>query len=77
VKGYVVLEDDKHLQLADNIAPLVRNAVVSDELKKVLNAISAKLTTDELIALNRANGVDKKDAKDVAAAWLKTNGLVK
>ena len=77
VKGYVVLEDDKHLQLADNVAPLVRNAVVSDDLKKVLNAISAKLTTDELIALNRANGVDKKDAKDVAKDWLKKQGIVK
>lgn len=77
VKGFVVLEDDKHLQLADNVAPLVRNAVVSDDLKKVLNSISAKLTTDELIALNRANGVDKKDAKDVARDWLKKQGIVK
>ena len=77
VKGYVVLEDDKHLQLADNVAPLARNAVVSDDLKKVLNAVSAKLSTDELIAINRSNGVDKKDAKDVAKDWLKKQGLIK
>lgn len=77
VKGFVVLEDDKHLQLADNVAPLVRNAVVSDDLKKVLNAVSAKLTTDELIAINRANGVDKKDASVVAKDWLKKQGIVK
>lgn len=77
VKGYVVLEDDKHLQLADNVAPLARNAVVTDDLKKVLNSISAKLTTDELIAINRANVVDKKDAKDVAKDWLKKMGIVK
>jgi len=77
VKGYVVLEDDKHLQLADNVAPLVRNAVATDDLKKILNAISAKLTTDELIAMNKANGVDKKDANVVAKDWLKKQGLVK
>jgi osmoprotectant transport system substrate-binding protein len=77
VKGYTVLEDDKHLQLADNVVPLVRNAVATDDLKKVLNSISAKLTTDELIALNKANGVDKKDAKDVAKDWLKKQGLIK
>lgn len=77
VKGFVVLEDDKHLQLADNVAPLVRNAVATDDLKKVLNAVSAKLTTDELIAINRANGVDKKDANVVAKDWLKKQGLIK
>ena len=77
IKGFVVLEDDKHLQLADNVAPLVRNAVATDDLKKILNAVSAKLTTDELIALNRASDIDKKDAKDVAKDWLKKQGIVK
>ena len=77
IKGFVVLEDDKHLQLADNVAPLVRNAVATDDLKKILNAVSAKLTTDELIALNRASDIDKKDAKDVAKDWLKKQGVVK
>ena len=77
VKGYTVLEDDKHLQLADNVVALVRNAVATDDFKKVLNSIAAKLTTDELIALNKANGVDKKDAKDVARDWLKKQGIVK
>lgn len=77
VKGYIVLEDDKHLQLADNVAPLVRNAVATDDLKKVLNGVSAKLTTDELIGMNKANGVDKKDASVVAKDWLKKQGLIK
>ena len=77
VKGFVTLEDDKHLQLADNVAPLARNAIVTDDLKKVLNSVSAKLTTDELLALNKANGVDKKDAKDVAKDWLKKMGIIK
>jgi osmoprotectant transport system substrate-binding protein len=29
IKNYVLLEDDKHLQLADNIAPVVRNDILA------------------------------------------------
>src|SRR3989442_878882 len=41
----VVLQDDKHLENADNVVPILRQAAASDEVKKVLNAIDAKLTT--------------------------------
>jgi glycine betaine/choline ABC-type transport system substrate-binding protein len=34
------------------------------------------LTTDELIELNRQVGIDRMDPKDVAAGWLKANGLI-
>ena len=79
VKGYVVLEDDKKLQLSDNVAPLVRNDVLSkaDDMKKTLNDVSAKMTTDELIGLNKQVGVDRKEPRDVAKQWLKDKGLVK
>src|SRR5713101_9087248 len=39
----VVLEDDKHLQQADNIAPLIRTAVANSEVSALLNSIDAKL----------------------------------
>jgi osmoprotectant transport system substrate-binding protein len=80
VKSFVLLDDDKHLQLADNIAPVVRNAVLQKDdgtMKKLLNSISAKLTQGELNELNKQVAVDKKDNKDVAAAWLKKQGLIK
>jgi len=59
-EGFVRLEDDKGLQGA---------AVV-------INSISAKLTTDEVLQLNKAVIVDKKDSKDVAHAWLVKEGFV-
>ena len=80
VKGFVLLEDDKKLQAADNVVPLVRDDLVAkggDDFKRLVNGVSAKLTTAELTALNKLVGVDKKDAKDVAADWLKKQGLVK
>src|SRR5581483_7674707 len=78
--NFVLVDDDKHLQLADNIVPVVRNdllAKVGPDFKTSINAIAPKLTTAELSGLNKQVGVDKKDPKDVAAAWLKANGLVK
>jgi osmoprotectant transport system substrate-binding protein len=80
VKGFVLLDDDKHLQLSDNIAPVVRNDLLSkggDDFKKLINSIAPKLTTAELTAMNKQAGVDKRDPKDVAKDWLKKQGLVK
>jgi osmoprotectant transport system substrate-binding protein len=80
VNNFVLLDDDKHLQQADNVAPVVRNdllAKVGPDFKDAINAIAPKLTTAELTNLNKSVGVDKKDPKDVAAAWLKANNLVK
>lgn len=80
-KGFVLLDDDKELQLADNIAPVVRKKLLDDdpgnEIERLLNAISAKLSQDELNGMNKEVAVDKKDSKDVAAAWLKKQGLIK
>jgi osmoprotectant transport system substrate-binding protein len=75
-KGLVVLADDKKLQTADNIIPVLRKDVDSAELKAALNALSAKLTTKALQSLNKAVTVDKKDPDEVAEAWLKKNGLL-
>ena len=79
-RGFVLLDDDKHLQLADNLAPVVRNALLQKDdgtIKRFLNSVSAKLTQPELNDMNKQVSVDKKDSKDVAAAWLKKQGLIK
>jgi len=79
-KGFVLLEDDKHLQLSDNIAPVVRDDLLAKDdgtIKKLLNSISAKLSQDELNGMNKLVSVDKKDPKDVAKDWLKKQGLIK
>jgi osmoprotectant transport system substrate-binding protein len=74
--GWVVLEDDKHLQQADNIVPVVREAVVNDEITSLLNAISAALTTGNITALNKQVEIDKQDPADVAGAFLDEQGLL-
>jgi osmoprotectant transport system substrate-binding protein len=79
VEGFVTLNDDKGLQRSDNIAPVVRLDVLNQapDMRNVLNSVSSKLTTSELVGLNKQVGVDKKDAKDVAGAWLKQMGIKK
>jgi osmoprotectant transport system substrate-binding protein len=79
VYGFVRLDDDKGLQGADNVVPILRQDIVTaygDALKTLINSISAKLTTDEVLQLNKAVLVDKKDSKDVAHAWLVKEGFL-
>jgi osmoprotectant transport system substrate-binding protein len=68
--GLVVLQDDKHLQNADNVVPIIRNAVASADAKKVLNAVSAGLTTADLVALNAQVQLQHQDADVAAKAYL-------
>jgi osmoprotectant transport system substrate-binding protein len=78
-KGFVLLEDDKALQPSENIAPAVRKDIIDeygDEFAKVLNAVSAKLTTTELISMNKLVTIDGEDPEAVAADWLTQNGIV-
>jgi osmoprotectant transport system substrate-binding protein len=73
----VVLEDDKHLQNADNVIPAV-NTKASDAqpaMLPALNAISAVLTTEDLVNMNAAVDLERKSAPDVAAAWVKDSGV--
>ena len=72
----VTLEDPKNLIAAQNVVPLIREDAETDEVEKTLDAVSAKLTTEALLQLNATfNGPDKPKAADVAAEWLKANGL--
>ena len=81
INGWVVLEDDKHTQPADNIAPLVRNDYLAKvdkaAFEKILNDASAKITTDALTTMGVDVAVNQKDIAAVAKAWLQANGFVK
>jgi osmoprotectant transport system substrate-binding protein len=68
--GLVVLQDDKHLEAADNVVPIMRQAAASDEVKKVLNNIDAKLTTADLVTMNSQVALQHQDPDAVAAAYL-------
>ncbi len=78
VDGFVLLNDDQHLQASDNIAPVIRTAVLTahPDLATLLNEISAKLTQTQLTSLNKQVTVDKTDPADVARAWLQQQGFV-
>jgi osmoprotectant transport system substrate-binding protein len=72
----VVLEDPEHNFLAGNIVPLVNSQKKSDRLKDVLDAVSAKLTSAEVAALNAAvAGNSGVDPGQVARNWIRDNGF--
>jgi len=74
--GFVVLVDDLGLQQVDNIVPAVVSSAVTPELTTILNAVSAAMTTNELIAMNKAVDLDRRKPADVAAEFLAAKGLV-
>ncbi len=74
-KGFVVLQDDKKLQAADNVVPVGRTKVLDSGTTKLLNQVSAKLTTEDIAAMNKKADVDKADPDQVAKDWLKSHGF--
>ena len=75
-EGWIILEDDQHLMVADNLIPVVRGEAHSDELEAALNEVSAALTTEGLIELNRRIEIDNDDPDVVAQDWLAEQGIV-
>ena len=73
--NFVVLQDPKSLYTAQNVLPLISKSKATPGVTKVLDAVSAKLTTDDLVALNIKVISDKQDPAKVAKAWLASKGL--
>ncbi len=77
-KGFVLLEDDRNLQPAENIVPVIRTEIIDvygDDLSAIINEVSAAITTAELSELNRQFG-EGADPDELALEWLTTNGFV-
>jgi osmoprotectant transport system substrate-binding protein len=74
-EGLVTLADPEGLFLASNVVPLV-NAEIADQIADVINAVSAALTAEGLVALNVQSTVDQMSSADIATAWLTENGLI-
>ncbi|HET7082118.1 MAG TPA: ABC transporter substrate-binding protein [Candidatus Limnocylindria bacterium] len=75
----VLLDDDKHLQPAQNLLPLARQDLVDAagaDFAETLNAITAKLTTDALTELGVAININHEEIADVARQFLQDNGLL-
>ena len=73
----VQLADDRNLQPADNVVPVVRRQVLDaygPPLVRLVNAVSARLTTAELTRLNLQVAEGRPPA-EVAAGWLRANAV--
>jgi osmoprotectant transport system substrate-binding protein len=74
--GFVPLVDDRHLQDAENITPVIRSETLNDEIRGLLDAVSARLTNDVLTDLLGQVVIHGQDVPTVARRFLSANGLV-
>jgi osmoprotectant transport system substrate-binding protein len=74
----VQLADDRRLQPADNVVPVLRREILDaygPPLVRLLNMVSAQLTTAELTKLN-LQVAEGQPAADAAAAWLRAHTII-
>lgn len=71
----VVLDDDKGLQIVDNVIPAVNAESATPEILDALDEVSAALDTDKLIALNRQVDIERKTSPNVAKEFVAAEGL--
>ncbi len=74
--GFVPLMDDRRLQDAENITPVIRSEVLSDEVRTLLDAVSARLTTEAMTELVGRVVIDGDEVATVATEFLRSNGLL-
>jgi osmoprotectant transport system substrate-binding protein len=74
--GFIPLLDDKYLQDAENITPVIRTEKLNVEVRRLLNAVSARLSSDTVTELVGKVVIDGQDVAAVAAAFLATNSLL-
>jgi osmoprotectant transport system substrate-binding protein len=75
-EDFVTLSDPKNLIIAQNVLPLINTKFASSTVTSVLNEISAKLTTADLIKLNTLNqGPQKAEPAALAKQWLSENKI--
>lgn len=72
VAPVVLLEDDRALQPRENVVPMLRAAAGDrwgQRLRAALDRTSARLTTGDLVELNRAVELDGRTPAEAAASW--------
>ncbi len=68
--NFVALTDNKHLEGADYIVPVIRKSVDTSGVAKVLNGIDAKLTTEAISKLNLDVTAKQEQPAAVAQTWV-------
>lgn len=77
--GWVLLDDDKGLNPAENVVPAVNQEIVDaygSDFTDLLNRISAALDTATLTALNGRADIGGEDPALIATDWLTANGFL-
>jgi osmoprotectant transport system substrate-binding protein len=76
--GLVVLTDDKHLQNADNLVPIVNSKLLQQhpEIATAINPLAQVLTTADLGALDNQIDGQRQTVQDVAKNYLTSKGLL-
>ena len=74
--GFVPLVDDRHLQNAENITPVIRSEKLNVEVRALLDAVSARLSTEKVTELVGEVVIDGQDVATVANGFLTANGLL-
>jgi osmoprotectant transport system substrate-binding protein len=76
--GLVVLTDDKHLQNADNLVPIVNAKLLAQhpEIATAINPLAQVLTTADLGTLDNQIDGERQTVQDVAKNYLTSKGLL-
>jgi len=74
--GFVPLTDDKHLQNADNITPVIRTDKLNDQIRGLLDTVSARLSSQDVTALVGEVVIDGRSVPAVVREYLTANGLL-
>ncbi|WP_432152131.1 ABC transporter substrate-binding protein [Streptomyces sp. bgisy029] len=78
IDGLVFLEDDKKLQNADNVLPVLNaKDAGAPEIAAALGKLTDTLTTEDLAELNRKVDAERAKPTDVAKEYLESKGLIK
>lgn len=74
--GLVILKDDKGLQPADYLVPVVNKGKLTSDIQKTLNNLSSKITTAELAKLDAQVDQGQQKPGAVASSFLKSKNLI-
>ncbi len=75
-RDLVQLADDRRLQPAENVVPLLRQQIIAaygSALVRLVDAVTAQLTTSDLVRMNGRVELDRAEPAAVAADWLRSH----
>jgi osmoprotectant transport system substrate-binding protein len=72
---FVVLQDPKNVFAAQNVTPFVYKKAMNSTIVSTLNSVSAVLTTNALLQMDKALTIDHASYQQVASGFLSQEGL--